>query len=482
MYRGKIVASISLVFIVMYMLLNDSFVFPVEVDSRKNIPLPKTPEKIASDPKCGPRSLLAICQLLGVEARLDELCKLSGLTNKGTTMYGLYEAAQKKGLKAEGLKLSMDELANLDSPAIAHIEPDHFFVVEDVIGNNIRIIDPPKAPYILTKKEFQKSWDGKVLVVSKIQDKLEGEGPTIVFEELLYDFGEQDPDQDITHIFRFWNGGKEDLVVDKVESSCGCPAALLSSKTVQPGGVGDIAVTHDLKGRRGKDTQNVTVHTNDPNSPVLNLTLTGIVKAEVMISPNKIYFGNVSNKTSQVKEFYVMDPGDGKLEVTKVETGNKLIVAQVQSAIVQGEHKRIPIKVTLNPGSLLGRLTEKLTLYTNNEKKPKIELPIEGNIIGDIVVFPEAVFYGIINKDTQPIRKVILTSNNGTKFKIQKVEKDTEEVTTNVKTIEEGKNYELIAQLNPNGIQEKIKGLLKVYTDNKEQPIIAIPVHGLIQE
>jgi len=60
-------------------------------------------------PKCGPRSLLAVCELLGIKAELDELCQLSGLSEDGTTKAGLYRAAQKKGLEAKGAKVSLPQ-------------------------------------------------------------------------------------------------------------------------------------------------------------------------------------------------------------------------------------------------------------------------------------------------------------------------------------------------------------------------------------
>ncbi|MDW8367135.1 MAG: cysteine peptidase family C39 domain-containing protein, partial [Abditibacteriales bacterium] len=52
---------------------------------------------------CGPAALLALCQRLGVKATKEELARLAGTDATGTTMAGLAQAAQAKGLTTEGL-------------------------------------------------------------------------------------------------------------------------------------------------------------------------------------------------------------------------------------------------------------------------------------------------------------------------------------------------------------------------------------------
>src|SRR5690606_18424056 len=59
---------------------------------------------------CGPATLATVLKNLGVNATQEELATLAGTDETGTTMYGLAQAAQSKGLIAKGLKLSVSQL------------------------------------------------------------------------------------------------------------------------------------------------------------------------------------------------------------------------------------------------------------------------------------------------------------------------------------------------------------------------------------
>jgi hypothetical protein len=92
------------------------------------------------------------------------------------------------------------------------------------------------------------------------------------------------------------------------------------------------------------------------------------------------------------------------------------------------------------------------------------------------------LFYGFIKKGTKPVRKISLTSNNDIRFKILKIETDTDAVTTDINTIEVGKNYELIAKLDPSKLNGRLNGKMKIHTDNKEQRIVEVGISGIVRE
>jgi len=121
-----------------------------------------------SDVLCGPQSLLVICQSLKVEADLDELQNLSAFDEKaGTTMLGLKKAAEAKGLHAVGMKISLEELVTLETPAIAHQWDNHFVVVEGGESGAIKVTDPPAEPKVVPLEEFKQTYSGFALLVAK---------------------------------------------------------------------------------------------------------------------------------------------------------------------------------------------------------------------------------------------------------------------------------------------------------------------------
>ena len=99
------------------------------------------------------------------------------------------------------------------------------------------------------------------------------EVPIFVFENLNYDFGQISQGEKVTYTYRFKNTGKSDLIIAKVEGSCGCTVMKGWPKhPIKPGGNGKIDVIFDSAGRRGKQNKSISVVANTiPSTTVLKL-------------------------------------------------------------------------------------------------------------------------------------------------------------------------------------------------------------------
>lgn len=90
--------------------------------------------------------------------------------------------------------------------------------------------------------------------------------PRIVFKETSKDFGKVKQGSVLTHEFVFKNEGDAPLVIDRVETSCGCTAALVTEKRILPGREGRIKATFDTRGYSGRLTRYLYVVTNEPGN------------------------------------------------------------------------------------------------------------------------------------------------------------------------------------------------------------------------
>jgi hypothetical protein len=99
-----------------------------------------TPASLTAAPRppsaadCGPRALALICERMAIHTSLARLNQLANATSQGTSMEGLANAAHALGLKAEGVQVSREALAHVESPAIAWINQTHFVAVLSVQG------------------------------------------------------------------------------------------------------------------------------------------------------------------------------------------------------------------------------------------------------------------------------------------------------------------------------------------------------------
>jgi hypothetical protein len=110
------------------------------------------------------------------------------------------------------------------------------------------------------------------IIVDKISNP-DGKGPKLNLNTNQFDFGNVEEGKIYDTKITFSNKGNDLLEIRDVKSSCGCTAAMLSSKKLQPGESGTIRIELDTANRLGKLTRTVTLITNDPSEPNRTITL-----------------------------------------------------------------------------------------------------------------------------------------------------------------------------------------------------------------
>lgn len=84
----------------------------------------------------------------------------------------------------------------------------------------------------------------------------------VSFKSESYDFGTISEGPAAEHVFTFTNTGKEPLVIERVQPSCGCTAPDWSKEPIAPGKTGMVKATYGTQGRPGHFEKNMTVFTN----------------------------------------------------------------------------------------------------------------------------------------------------------------------------------------------------------------------------
>jgi len=99
--------------------------------------------------------------------------------------------------------------------------------------------------------------------------------PEITFTETVHDFGVI-PLKGLAECeFKFTNTGKEPLIIQNCQSTCGCTVpACPKDKPVKPGEKGSIKVKYTTTNSPGKFEKNLTVYSNAKNS-LVRITIKG---------------------------------------------------------------------------------------------------------------------------------------------------------------------------------------------------------------
>lgn len=103
--------------------------------------------------------------------------------------------------------------------------------------------------------------------------------PKIEFDTAVFDFGTILQGEQVGTSFTFKNVGSADLIIQKVETSCGCTVPEYDRAPVMPGATGTIRVRFDSDNKEGAQYKTIKVTSNCKDN-IFELVLKGTVKAE----------------------------------------------------------------------------------------------------------------------------------------------------------------------------------------------------------
>ncbi|MBI5043829.1 MAG: DUF1573 domain-containing protein [Nitrospirae bacterium] len=132
-----------------------------------------------------------------------------------------------------------------------------------------------------------------IVVNSPFLASAQEKGPRIRFETEAHDFGKIPEDKIVEHTFKFFNDGDDVLEIKGLDPSCGCTEAFVDKKIIEPGQTGEIKVTLNPIGKRGKILKSVSVETNDSVKPEIILRLDaqvfGVLKDHAQAKDESIF-------------------------------------------------------------------------------------------------------------------------------------------------------------------------------------------------
>ena len=203
--------------------------------------------------------------------------------------------------------------------------------------------------------------------------------PQLVPEQLNYNFGEVVQGDQVDYTFRFRNAGDEILQISNVRSSCGCTAALLSSRRIAPGEMGELKATFDSSQFRGAITKTISFDTNDPQQPQLSFGLHGQVKPELFLTPERVSWGTVAadHPLEQVVKIINRSQTDVTLQEPR-STSSDLIVALSSQELPAGGEVNLMVRGNFPAGK--SRLGGYVLVSTDHPKAGQLRLPVSARL------------------------------------------------------------------------------------------------------
>ena len=203
--------------------------------------------------------------------------------------------------------------------------------------------------------------------------------PKLVVEPPAFDFGEAPQGETVRHTFSFSNQGDEPLNIEKVKSSCGCTAALLSAKTLAPGESGELQANFDSTRFSGAVTKTISLYSNDPTQPVMQLQVKGIVREALSVVPAQINLGAVTTGKTAVAQATLKNQSDSDLRLENVQTSSPdLVVKLSEGTLPAGQSTVMEIQLTSKPGQ--NGFSGYVVIPAQGTLKSDLRIPVQASI------------------------------------------------------------------------------------------------------
>lgn len=307
--------------------------------------------------------------------------------------------------------------------------------------------------------------------------------PKVVAVEPIKDVGFVAKGDLAVHEFVLRNEGNAPLEVREVRAACGCTVADFD-KVIAPGKTGKVRVTLDTGSFNGPVAKGVTVFTNDPDTPTLELTVRTEVGQFIKLKPGYARFITVQGEPEGKIVQTLWTPDKTPLEIVKVESPYPFMNVRFWEAKPEerlaenADQQQWKVEIHLADDAPVGALTEPVKVHTTHPKQKLVQIPISGFIRPVMAVTPPVVDMGQVN-GKEPVKFSLNVRNFATEpIKVTGVAGDVQGIDAKIQPLQEGREYQVQVTFQPQAQKGPVNGKLTLTTDSQKVPRIEVQLKG----
>jgi hypothetical protein len=422
-------------------------------------------------PPCGADTVTEFARLVRGDQAMAEAVRLTAGMAPGqqSTLLELKQLLQSMGISVVGVKADASALLSMRGPKIAHLRnPDHFVVVGLNNSDVVQLVETGAfAP--LGRAEFAQRYSGAALVLPQDTEA----GPRIElpkFDDLeeITRVGET-----LTYDFAIKNVGTKPLEVTVLRSTCSCVATLANEPPVPAGDQGLLKVTlqvYELEGFAHR----LTLSTNDPLVPRVDLTVRGEVAQDLVVTPDRLFFA-VRRGHPQSRQIVVKSPMNVMLQSADTAL-SWLSVKLVREP--EAELQRVwSIVATVPDTAPVGRYQTEIQIGSvQRGDRVALGVPVEIDVEGQLAVRPPSAFFGFVKPGQRREVKLSLVSRGGDDFRVLQVVAEDKMITVaRSRAVPGGWEIPVALDARTPGV---IRSRLVVTTDCRGEERIEIPLYA----
>lgn len=310
--------------------------------------------------------------------------------------------------------------------------------------------------------------------------------PKALVTEPIKDVGFVGKGEMATNEFVIRNEGNAPLELREVRASCGCTVADFD-KVIAAGTSGKVRVTVDTETFNGPIAKGVTVYTNDPDMPTIELTIRANVGQIIKVKPGYARYITVQRETKEgtiVQTLWTSDKSP--FEVVKVESPYPYLNVRFWEAKPEERLKDVAdqqqwkVEMHLSNDAPVGPLTNPVTVHTNHPRQKLVQIPVSGFVRPVLAVTPPVVDMGQVD-GKEPIRFSINVKNFATEpIRLTGIAGDVQGIDARIEPVQEGREYQVQVTFQPEARKGPVNGKLTLTTDSQKMPSIEVQVKGTV--
>jgi len=120
--------------------------------------------------ECGLACLVMIARYHGHDIDLNALRKTASVSLKGASLKQVMATAAGLHLSSRPMRVELDQLHKIQTPAILHWDLNHFVVLKKITGSKVHYIDPGRGLRVMALEKVSDHFSGVVLELSPAAD------------------------------------------------------------------------------------------------------------------------------------------------------------------------------------------------------------------------------------------------------------------------------------------------------------------------
>lgn len=220
--------------------------------------------------------------------------------------------------------------------------------------------------------------------------------------------------------FEFTNPFKEDVRVSSVRTSCGCVTPSVTQNVLKSLQKSAVIAKFNTETHIGDRSANVTVVFDKPFYNEVQLKVRGNIRTDVTFSPSEVNFGELVAGQVKRQEVLVTYTGGSNWEIKDVRSLCSDLTVSLPAPERGPGMVRYRMVIGTKDSLPEGDIRERLTLITNDQRFPTIDMSVLGRVRPSLEVSPASVNLGQMSAGTKVEKRLLVRAEQ--EFEVTKAE------------------------------------------------------------